>query len=73
MILQEFELEFVSVKLKNLLIFPELISYFLSLDEGDVHEDSFVDEHIFLISTLDPWYGEIIVYVETLKVPSHLS
>ena len=49
-ILQEFDLEFA-----------ELISYFLSLDEGEVHEDSFIDEYIFLISNADPWYWDIIV------------
>ena len=72
-ILQEFDLEFVSAKSKKSLIFAELISDFLSLDEGEVHEDSFIDEHIFLILTTDPWYGKIIVYLQTLKVPSHLS
>ena len=74
MILQEFDLEFVSTKSKKLLFFVELISYFPNLDEEEVyHEDSFVDEHIFLISTMDPWYGDIIVYLQTLKVPTHLS
>ena len=72
-ILQEFDLEFISVKSKKSLIFAEIISNFLSLDEGEVHEDSFIDEHTFLISTADPWYGDIIVYLQTLKVPSHLS
>ena len=72
-ILQEFDLEFVSTKSKKSLIFVELISNFPSLDEGEVHEDSFVNEHIFLILTTDPWYGDIIVYLQTLKVPSHLS
>ena len=38
-----------------------------------VCEDTFIDEHIFLISTLDPWYGYIIIYLQTLKVPTHLS
>ena len=72
-ILQEFDLNFVSAKSKKSLIFVELISYFPNLDEGEVHEESFVDEHIFLILTMDPWYGDIIVYFQTLKVPSHLS
>ena len=61
-ILQYFDLEFVSANSKKSLIFVELISDFPSLDEGEVHEDLFVDEHIFFISTLDPWYGDIIVY-----------
>ena len=44
-----------------------------SLDEDEIHEDSFVDKHIFLIVTVDPWYGDIIIYLQTLKVPPHLS
>ena len=72
-ILQEFDLEFVSIKSKKSLIFVELISNFPNLDEGEVHEDSLVDEHIFLISNTNPWYGDIIVYLQTLNVPTHLS
>ena len=30
-------------------------------------EDSFLDEYIFLISTSNPWYGDILVYLHTLK------
>ena len=71
-ILQEFDLEFVSTKSKKSLIFPELISDFPSLEE-EFYEYTFVDEYIFLISTLYPWYGDIIVYLQTLKVPTHLS
>ena len=70
--MQEFYLEFVSAKSKKSLIFVELISNFSSVEE-EVYEDTFVDEHIFLISTLDPWYGDIIIYLQTLKVPTHLS
>ena len=72
-ILQEFDLEFVLEKLKKSLIFAELIFDFPSEEEEEVCEDTFVDEHIFLISTLDPWYGDIIIYLQTLKVPTHLS
>ena len=69
-ILQEFDLEFV---LEKYLIFVELISNFPSLEEEEVYEDTFVGEHIFLISTLEAWYGDIIVYLQMLKVPTHLS
>ena len=72
-ILQEFDLEFVLAKSKKSLVFAELISYFPNLDEEEVHEDYLIDEHIFLISTANPWYGDIIVYLQTLKVPTHLS
>ena len=51
----------------------ELIYDFPSVEEEEVYEDTFVDEHIFLISILDPWYGDIIIYLQTLKVPTHLS
>ena len=68
-ILQEFNLKFVLEKSKKSLIFAKLISDFLSEDEELVCEDTFVDEHVFLISTLDPWYGDIIIYLQTLKVP----
>ena len=72
-ILQEFDLKFVSMKSKKSLIFVELISDFPSLEEEEVYQDTFVDEHIFLISTLDSWYGDIIIYLQMLKVPTHLS
>ena len=72
-IFQEFDLEFISVKSKKLLIFVEIISDFPSVEEEEAYEDTFVNEHIFLISTLDPWYGDIIIYLKTLKVPTHLS
>ena len=72
-ILQEFDLEFVSAKSKKSLVFAELISDFPSETKELVCEDMFVDEHIFLISMLDPWYGDIIIYLQTLKTPTHLS
>ena len=72
-ILQEFDLEFVSVKSKKLLIFAELIYDFLSVEEEEVYENMFVDEHIFLISSLDLWYGNIIMCLQMLNIPTHLS
>ena len=46
-ILQEFDLEFVSIKLRKSLIFAELISDFPSEAEELVCEDMFINEHIF--------------------------
>ena len=46
-ILQEFDLEFVSAKSKKSLIFVELISDFLSEAEELICENTFVDAHIF--------------------------
>jgi hypothetical protein len=72
-ILQEFDLDFASAKSKKSLVFAELIYEFPQLDEDVIHVDSFPNEHIFLVSSSDPWYGDIIVYLQTLKFPRHLS
>ena len=71
-ILQEFDLEFLSAKSKKSMAFAELISE-LPCGEDTVYEESFPDEHLFLISSLDPWYGDIIVYLQTSKFPSTFS
>ncbi len=42
-------------------------------DEGNEEEPNLTDEHLFLISSLDPWYGDYLVYLQTLKLPSHLD
>lgn len=49
-------------KSKKSLVFVELISE-LPCEEDVVYEESFPDEHLFLISSQDPWYGDIIVYL----------
>jgi hypothetical protein len=62
-ILQEFELDFVSAKSKNSLVFVELISE-LSVESGDViPEESPIKGDMFFITSLDPWYGDILVYI----------
>ena len=62
-ILQEFDLDFPSAKSKKYLVFAELITEFPVEEDVAIEEDSFPDEHIFLISTSDPWYGYILVYL----------
>ena len=72
-ILQEFDLDFASAKSKKSLVFPDLISNFPRLDEDVIHVDSFVDEQILLVSSSDPWYGDIVLYLQTLNFPQDLS
>ena len=62
-ILQEFDLDFQSAKSKKSLVFAELIVEFPVEEDVAIEEVSFLDEHIFLISTSDPWYGDILVYL----------
>ena len=53
-ILQEFDLDFQSTKSKKSLVFTELIAEFPVEEDVAIEEDSFPNEHIFLISTSDP-------------------
>jgi hypothetical protein len=72
-ILQEFDLDFVSAKYKNSLVFMELISEIL-VESGDVTpEESPIKGYLFLISSSDPWYGDILIYLQTLKCPTSAS
>jgi len=68
-ILQEFDLDFASAKSNKYLVFAELISDFPRLDEDVIHVDLFADEHIFLVSSSNPWYGDNVLYLQTLKFP----
>lgn len=71
-ILQEFNLEFLLAKSKKYLVFAELISE-LPCEEEIFYEESFPDEHLFLISSHNPWYGDIIKYLHTSKFPLYFS
>ena len=62
-ILQEFDLNFQSSKSKKSLIFMELISKFPIEENVVIEDEPFPDEYIFLISTFDHWYGDILVYI----------
>ena len=63
MILQEFDLEFEHTKSKKYLVFVELICDLPSIETGNVAEDSLPDESLFLISSDNAWYKDIIIYI----------
>ena len=62
-ILQEFDLEFTTAKSEKSLIFAELLCSLPSIIVPSRLEDYILDETLFLISTLNPWYRDIIVYL----------
>jgi hypothetical protein len=64
-ILQEFDLEFNRATFKKSLVFAELICNFPYSATENVAVDSLPDESLFLISTDDLWYGDIIIYLQT--------
>ena len=71
-ILQEFDLEFTATKSKKSLVFADLIYSFPSDSITSHSEDVIPDDFLFLISTLNTWYGDIIVYLQTSSFRSEL-
>ena len=72
-ILQEFYLEFVKSKSKKALVFVEFICDFTYFETKTMGEDYLPNESLFIISTLDPWYGNIIIYIQTQNFGPELS
>jgi hypothetical protein len=71
--LQDFDLDFVSVKSKKSLVFSKLISE-LPVEFSDIMpEESPINVDLLLIASLDPWYGDILLYLHTLKCPTSSS
>jgi hypothetical protein len=61
------------VKSKKSLVFTELISE-LSVESGDVvPEESPIRGDMFLITSSDPWYRDILIYLQNLKCPTSAS
>jgi hypothetical protein len=72
-ILREFDLEFEGAKSKNSLVFVKLICDFPYSATKNVAADSLPDESLFLISSDDLWYGDIIIYLQTQTFWPNLS
>ena len=72
-ILQEFDLDLVLAKSNKSLVFARLVLDLPSLDDDEIQKYFFVDKHIFLILTTDPWYSDMNIFIQTLKVPPNLS
>ena len=51
---------------KKFLVFVELICDLPRTTENLYPFDSLPDGSLFLISMIDPWYGDIILYLQTL-------
>ena len=63
-IIQEFELEFSKSISKKSLFFVELVGDLPRITEEMHPFNSFLDESVFFISTTDPWYGDLILYLQ---------
>ena len=66
-------MEFEKSKAKKSLVFAELMCDFLCIDTETVAEEPIANESLFIISTLDPWFGDIIVYLQTQSFRPEVS
>lgn len=73
MILQEFDIEFISAKSKKSLVFMELILEIPRVDQEEPSKEDILDDHLFFIDSLNPWYENILVYLQTMWYPPNLS
>lgn len=72
-ILQEFGLEFIKPKSRKSLVFSKLLCDFPHTKTENVAKDSLPNKSLFLISTLDPSYGDIIIYLRTQMFRPEMS
>ena len=72
-ILQEFDLEFSKATSTKSLVFAELMCDLPCAPTESEPSDSFPDEFLFMISTIDPWYGYLLIYLQTQIFQPNLS
>ena len=72
-ILQEFDLEFSKATSKKSLVFAELMCDIPYASMESELSDSFPDEFLLLISTTNPWYGYLLIYLQTQIFQPNLS
>jgi hypothetical protein len=72
-ILQEYDLEFSTPKSKKSLVLAELFMVFPSDTTSALVNTDFPNEHLFYITLDDPWYDNLLVYLQTQKFGNHLS
>ena len=64
-ILQEFDLEFAKATSKKSLVFFELMCDLPCAAMESEPSDSFPYEFLFVTSTTNPWYGYLLIYLQT--------
>ena len=72
-VLQEYDLEFVTPKRTKALGLYSLMADLPSSSSSPPIMASLPDEFLFVISTEDPWYGGILHYLHTQKFGPHLT
>ena len=62
-VLQEFDLDFVSPKSTKALMLAMLMTDIPPLTVSSPPKDDLPDDFLFIISTDDEWYGDILLYL----------
>ena len=62
-VLQEFDLEFISPKSTKALALAVLMIDLPPLTTSSPPKDDLPDDFLFFISMEDPWYGDILLYL----------
>jgi hypothetical protein len=62
-ILQEYDLDFSTPKSKKALVLAELVTTLPSNTPSAPVNTDFPDEHLFYITSDDPWFGDLLVYL----------
>ena len=72
LLLQEFNITIVEKPGKENLV-ADFLSRLTHTDDNVPVDDTFPDEHLFVISIKTPWFADITNYLVTGKIPAHLS
>jgi hypothetical protein len=73
LLLQEFNINVLDRLGKDNVV-TDFLSRIKNEDDDDIPiDDSFPDEHIFSLSVNTPWFVDMVTYLATRKLPSHLS
>jgi hypothetical protein len=62
-ILQEYDLKFSTPKSKKALVLAELVTTLPSDTTSAPVNTDFPDEHLFFITSYDPWYDYLLIYL----------
>ena len=66
-ILSEFDLVFSTPKANKALVFTELMAGLPRVSQPQQDLESLPNDSLFLIDSSDPWYGDILVYLQTQR------
>ena len=72
LLLQEFDIAIID-RLGRENVVADFLSHFTNSDDNFPVEESFPEEHLFVVLAHSPWYADVANYLATGKLPTHLS